>query len=79
MNYAARLTPSAHDRRCDEPGCKSKVHARGACQKHYKQRYFDRRTNCVTTSRHHTGVVRVGVKGWGSLCGDQRAYWDVPF
>lgn len=74
MNYATRKTPTRHDKRCSAPECDLKMHARGLCQKHYKQRFFDRRTNCVVTSSHHTGVVPVRAPGWGS-----RPYWDVPF
>jgi hypothetical protein len=68
MNYATRKRPGPHDKHCSEPGCKSKVHARGVCQGHYNRFYHARRNGYrVIVSNRHEGLVRTDVKGWGCL------------
>lgn len=59
-----RVYANAHDARCSEPGCKSKPHARGVCQKHYRR---ESRSRLRGTPTRHDGLVRVVVRGWGSL------------
>jgi hypothetical protein len=62
-NYATRKHRTAHDRRCSEPGCSSKVHARDVCQTHYNRHYHPSKK----AEPRIEGLIRPhGIqKGWG--------------
>jgi hypothetical protein len=62
-NYATRQKGNGHDRRCSEPGCTSKNHARGVCQKHYNLHYHPSKNG----EPRIEGLIRpTGIqKGWG--------------
>lgn len=67
IHQAPRRHPNAHDRRCSEFGCKSKVHARGVCQSHYNKFYHQKALRRGGGGVRHEGLVRVGVRGWGAI------------
>ena len=62
-----RTFQNAHDARCLDQPCERKVHAAGRCQFHYNRDYRRRADNPLNQRHTHDGLIRTGIKGWGSL------------
>ena len=65
MTHAGQRAAGPHDARCNVDDCGRKVHSRGMCVTHYNADYRRRNDNMVSNT--HAGVVKTGVRGWGSL------------
>lgn len=63
-----RTFQNAHDAHCVDQPCERKVYARGRCQHHYNANYHKTRNrNFYNPHAGHDGLVKVSVRGWGSV------------
>jgi hypothetical protein len=65
IRLATRTFANGHDQRCRADGCDHKAWVKGFCQSHYYRDYSHRKENAPSDT--HYGVVKTGVRGWGSL------------